>query len=71
VRGLYAQFFEDASVLFAPYFPFGCDNNTQDLWVIDAASEKAASISHDVHPDDWPDEEWLTYEDWIARYLDC
>jgi hypothetical protein len=69
VRHLYADFFEDIGLLFAPYFPFGCDNHTQVLWMIDAARERAASISHDVHPADWPEEDWLTYEDWLARFL--
>jgi hypothetical protein len=57
-------------VLFAPYFPFGCDNNRQELWIIDAEQEMAASIPHDVHPDDWPEEEWLAYDVWRARFLE-
>jgi SMI1-KNR4 cell-wall len=70
VRDLYTDFFDDPHVLFSPYFPFGCNNETQDLWIIDAAAEKAASIPHDTHPDDWPEMEWLTYETWIERFFD-
>ena len=36
--------------------------------MIDAKSEMAASIWHETVPDDWPDEEWLSYEDWIMKY---
>ncbi len=69
IRDLYASFFEDPEVLFSPYFPFGCNNQRQDLWIIDSARELAASIAHDTHPDDWPDEEWLSYEDWVIKYM--
>jgi hypothetical protein len=57
-------------VLFHPYFPFGCNNGKQELWVIDAAAERAASIWHETHPADWPEEEWLDYHEWIIRFLD-
>src|SRR5438874_2326425 len=46
VRELYEPFFDDPRQLFSPYFPFGCHNRKQELWVIDAASETAASIWH-------------------------
>jgi hypothetical protein len=70
VRELYEPFFDDLRQLFRPYFPFGCHNRKQELWVIDAASETAASIGHETVPDDWPEEEWLAYEKWIARHLE-
>jgi hypothetical protein len=69
VRKLYEAFFEDQSALFSPYFPFGCDNEKQELWIIDATREKAASIWHETHPDDWSEERWMSYEDWVAAYL--
>jgi hypothetical protein len=70
VRELYKPFFDDPRQLFNPYFPFGCQNRKQELWVIDASSEKAASIWHEAVPDDWPNAEWLPYETWIERYLE-
>jgi hypothetical protein len=70
VRELYESFFDDPNQLFNPYFPFGCQNKLQEVWVIDAAREKSASIWHETVPDDWPDEEWLSYETWIERYLE-
>jgi hypothetical protein len=71
VRELYEPFFDDPGQLFNPYFPFGCQNKLQELWVIDAAQEKAASIWYETVPEDWPDEEWLPYESWIARYFEA
>ena len=70
VRDLYEAFFDDPAQLFNPYFPIGCQNQTQELWVIDASIENAASIWHETIPDDWPDEEWLPYETWVERYLE-
>jgi hypothetical protein len=69
IRPLYESFFHDSSQLFNPYFPFGCDNNGQELWVIDNNRELAASISHEAVPEDWPDELWLDYADWIDKYI--
>lgn len=63
------QFFDDPKMLYAPYFPFGGDNSNQELWVIDADQEMAASIWHETVPDDWEEEEWLSYDAWICRYL--
>lgn len=70
VRKLFEPFFDDPNQLFSPFFPFGCQNVKQELWIIDAAAEAAASIWHETVPDDWPDEDWLPYEDWILRYLE-
>lgn len=69
VRELYEPFFDDPAQLFGPYFPFGCDNHLQEVWVIDAAAERAASIWHETVPDDWPEEKWLTYDEWRRQYL--
>ena len=69
VRALYEPFFDQAGQLFAPYFPFGCDNDEQTLWIIDAEQERAATIWHETVPDDWPEEDWLAYEDWIRQNL--
>jgi hypothetical protein len=65
---LYEPFFDDPSQIFHPYFPFGCDNHLQDLWVIDGERKLAASISHETVPDDWPEEDWLDYGAWVTKY---
>lgn len=70
IRTLYEPFFDDPSQLFHPYFPFGCHDGTQEMWIIDAATERAASIGHETVPDDWPEEEWLEYDEWVNRNLD-
>lgn len=70
VRELYEPFFDDPTQLFKLYFPFGCQKVKQELWIVDALAEKAASIWHEIIPDDWPDEEWLPYDRWIDRYLE-
>lgn len=64
VEELYEPFFEDADLLFAPFFPFGCDNHKQEVWVIDAARGMVASISHETHPDDWQQEIWMPCLEW-------
>ncbi|MGP0064965.1 MAG: hypothetical protein ACLQGP_15375 [Isosphaeraceae bacterium] len=70
IRGLYEPFFDDSGQLFHPYFPFGCDDGKQEIWVIDSATERAASIWHETVPEAWPDQEWLEYEEWVIRHLD-
>lgn len=67
---LYEPFFEDPDQIFNPYFPFGCNNRTQELWVIDSRQKKAAAISHETVPDDWDEEEWLSYDSWLAEYFE-
>jgi hypothetical protein len=69
IRPLYAPFFDDESQLFHPYFPFGCSNHSQEIWVIDVNRELAASIWHETVPDDWPEESWLDYAEWILKYI--
>jgi hypothetical protein len=69
VRGLYEPFFDNPAELFAPYFPFGCDNLRQDLWIIDAAAERATSVWHETVPDDWREERWLPYDEWQRKYI--
>ena len=70
VYELYEPFFDDPAQLFSPYFPFGCHNRRQDLWVINADTAQAATIGHETVPDDWPEEQWLSYDAWVGRYLD-
>jgi hypothetical protein len=70
IAPLYEPFFDDPGDLFDPYFPFGCHNRLQEVWIIDSSRELAASISHETVPDDWPEEEWLSYEEWIFKHLD-
>src|SRR5262245_46312982 len=64
VRELYEPFFDHPAQLFAPYFPFGCDNRLQELWIIDASADLAASIWHETVPDDWLDEHWMECDVW-------
>ncbi len=64
IAELYRDLFDDPSVLLSRYFPFGCDNDRQEVWVIDNINEKIANISHETHPDDWCDESWFDYGDW-------
>jgi hypothetical protein len=69
VRELYEPFFDNPAHLFAPYFPFGCDNRLQKLWIIDAVADRAASIWHETVSDDWPDEQWMPCDEWRRHYL--
>ena len=69
IRELYEPFFDDQEQLFNPYFPFGNNLRTQEIWIIDASAEVAASIWHETVPEDWPEEEWLSYDQWIIKYL--
>lgn len=69
VRELYEPFFDDPARLFTPYFPIGCDNELQEVWAIDASTQRAASIGHETVPDDGPDEKWLGYEEWFEQHL--
>jgi len=69
VEEIYQNAFEDPEELFNPYFPFGCQNITQELWVIDASREAAASVWHETFSREWENEEWLPYDLWIERYL--
>jgi hypothetical protein len=70
VRELYEPFLDEPSQLFNPYFPFGCHNGKQELWIIDASREMAASVWHETVPDDWPEVEWLPYEKWIEWHME-
>ena len=70
VSEIYEYHFEEPNDLFNCYFPFGCDNDTQVLWIVSVERDRAAAIWHETHPEDYVDEEWLPYEDWIAKYLD-
>jgi len=69
IRGLYKSFFDDPAQLFDVYFPFGCHNERQELWVIDVSTQRAASIWHETLPDDWLEEDWLEFDDWMKRNL--
>jgi hypothetical protein len=68
ISELYEFHFENKEDLFTNYFPFGCDNRAQDIWLIRPSDERAASISHETHSDDYDDESWLEYHDWIAAH---
>jgi hypothetical protein len=69
IAGIYEDVFDDPDWLFNIYFPFGSNERKQDIWVIDVRREKAATIWHESHPDDWCEMEWLPYEQWRETYL--
>jgi hypothetical protein len=61
--------FEEPTDLFGRYFPFGCNNATQELWIIWIEEKKAATIYHETNSNDYGDEGWQAYDDWIAEYF--
>lgn len=69
IREHYQYHFDNPEDLFEKWFPFGCNNGTQEIWIIDPATETAAAISHETNPDDYGDEEWLDYAEWGIRFL--
>jgi len=69
IYALFEQFFDAPEQIFQPYYPFGGDDLDQVVWVIDARTERAATIWHETVPDDWPEEEWLPYDEWRRNYL--
>lgn len=62
---LYQFKFDDEKLLYKKYFPFGCNNRTGELWVIDIEQDCVASIYHETHEDDWPQENWREPEQWL------
>ena len=68
IHKLYEFHFEVPSDLFRVYFPFGCNNRTQEIWLIDPTKEVASTIWHETHPESYPDEIWLPYEQWILEH---
>lgn len=69
IYGLYNSFFEDPSQLFRDYFPFGCNNQTQSLLIIDPRVEKVSIIGHETVPEDWDEELWVSYDKWCNDNL--
>ena len=67
VDELYEFKFDDDELLYKKYFPFGCNNRTQEIWIIDIEQDKVASIYHETHEDDWPQEDWKEYELWALE----
>ena len=70
IRGLYESFFDDPGDLFRRYFPLGCNNQTQEVWIVHVSTGRVASISHETVPDDWEREEWMRPEDWVRENID-
>jgi hypothetical protein len=68
IEELYRCHFDDPQHLFNIYFPIGCNNRSQEIWLIRIEDDRAASISHETHPDDYPEERWLSYETWLAEH---
>lgn len=69
IHSLYDEVFDDPEWLFNIYFPFGCNDQKQEIWIIDVRQEKAASIWHEYHPESWEEEKWLPYDEWAITYL--
>jgi hypothetical protein len=42
----------------------------QELWLMDADRDRAASNGPQIVADDWPDEDCLACEWWIQRYFE-
>lgn len=64
IADLYSHHFEGDDDLFNCYFPIGCDESEQTIWLVDVASGNVATIYHDTHPDDYPDEDWMVQRQW-------
>lgn len=65
IAELYGHHFESEGDLYARYFPIGCNETEQTIWLFDVPSERVATIYHDTHPDDYEDEDWMAPEDWL------
>jgi len=68
IADLYRHHFERDEDLFGEYMPFGCNNRTQEIWLTRPKENLAAAIWHETHPDDYAEEAWLTYPDWLGRH---
>ncbi len=66
---LYSHHFESDGDLFNRYFPFGCNEAEQAIWLVDVRSGYVATIDHETHPDDYPDEGWLKSDEWRTTVL--
>lgn len=67
IDDLYELKFDKEKLLYKKYFPFGCNNRTQELWIIDLEQDCVASIYHETYEDDWPQEDWKEYELWALE----
>ena len=70
IAELYEYKFDDEELLYNKYFPIGCNNKTQELYIIDIENDKMSNIFHETHEDYWSDEKWLDYEKWVSENLD-
>ena len=68
IAELYKHHFDDHLLLFEAYFPFGCNNKRQEIWLVRVSDEQAASVWHETHSDDYLGENWLSYEDWLGAH---
>lgn len=66
-RGMYA-IFDQPDDLFGRYFPFGYQVRKDQLWLIDIALDKAATMWFQSAPD-CEDDDWLDYETWLRNNL--
>lgn len=68
IHKLYEFHFDNPADLFSVYFPFGCNNRTQEICLINLLKDAAANVWHETHPESYPDERWLPYEQWILEH---
>ena len=69
IAQIYKYHFDDPADLYTRWFPFGCNERLQEIWLIDPQTETAASIWHETNPDDYEEEQWVSFDDWIIRNL--
>ena len=68
IRERYAGHFDHDADLFGTYFPFGCNNRKQEIWLIRQQDSLVASIWHETHSDDYDGDEWLDGGQWLVRH---
>lgn len=69
ILAAYEFHFENPADLFTKYFPFGSDESDQTIWLIDMDTQLIATIWHETHPDDYPEEDWLSAGAWLKAEL--
>lgn len=64
IQERYADHFE-RDELFEVYWPIGCNNDSQELYMLRVGTDEIATIFHEVHPDDYADETWVPSTKWV------
>lgn len=68
IEEAYQYHFEEPEELFNSYLPFGCNQRSQEIWLIRVTDGRAAAIWHETHPESYPDERWLDWAQWLADH---